>query len=87
MFFQDESIWVRARYGKAGRVVRSAQELVMSAGVGPLLERPGIAWPARGALKVTRSPVLRLPEDRAFDVDTINPRLARMAREAAPRAG
>jgi hypothetical protein len=28
---------------------------------------------------------LRLPEDRAFDVATINARLARMAERAAPR--
>jgi hypothetical protein len=28
---------------------------------------------------------LRLPEDRAFDVATINLRLARMAERAAPR--
>lgn len=57
----------------------------MSAGIGPLLERPGVARPGRGPSETSKSQVLRLPEDRAFDVDSINRRLARMASEAAPR--
>lgn len=32
------------------------------------------------------TPPLRLPEDRAFDISTINGRLARMAEQAALRA-
>jgi hypothetical protein len=58
----------------------------MSAGVGPLLERPVGARPARTPSKSSASrQVLRLPEDRAFDVATINRRLASMAQAATPR--
>jgi len=59
----------------------------MSAGVGPLFQRP--AGPAPTALRPRRPAAeapaaLRLPEERAFDVATINRRLARMAERAAP---
>ena len=56
----------------------------MSGAVGPILTRPGADWPTRIPPKTPiKSPILRLPEDRAFDVATINNRLASMA-EAAP---
>ena len=57
----------------------------MSAGAGPTLERPGAPRPARIPSTCPQaSQVLRLPEDRAFEVATINRRLASMARSAAP---
>ena len=65
--------------------MRSAQELVMSAGAGPTHERPGAPGPARNPSPSPRAPqALRLPEERAFEVSTINRRLASMARQAAP---
>ncbi len=67
----------------AGRTLRSAQELVMSAGVGPILERSAAPKPARSSPGPSAVPeTLRLPEDRAFEVATINRRLAVMARQA-----
>jgi len=59
----------------------------MSVGVGPNPPRAG----ARAETRISRetpaaSEGLRLPEERAFDVATINGRLASMARKAAPRA-
>ena len=66
--------------------MRSAQELVMNAGAGPTLERPGAPSAARMSSPNSQgSQALRLPEERAFEVGTINNRLASMAREAAPR--
>ena len=57
----------------------------MSAGVGPTHERPGAPGPARNpSTRPQASLALRLPEDRAFEVATINRRLAAMARQAAP---
>ena len=62
----------------------------MSAGVGPILERPAVrvASRSRSKSKSSHQPPgpegLRPPEDRAFDVATINGRLARMAEQAAP---
>lgn len=58
----------------------------MSVGVGPNPPRAG----ARAEARISRqtpaatSEGLRLPEERAFDVATINRRLASMARKAAP---
>ncbi len=69
----------------AGRTVRSAQELVMSTGVGPLCERLAAPSPARSSSRTCTAPeALRLPEERAFEVATINRRLAAMARQADP---
>ncbi len=57
----------------------------MSVAVGPIFQRPGADWPTRTPSKApANSPGLRLPEDRAFDVATINRRLASMAEAAAP---
>lgn len=57
----------------------------MSVGVGPILERPGASRRVRPSPKTSAAPLaLRLPEDRAFEVATINRRLASMARDAAP---
>ena len=58
----------------------------MNPGVGPLFQRP--AGPAPTARRPDRQAAeapqaLRLPEDRAFEVATINNRLARMAERAA----
>ena len=58
----------------------------MNAGAGPTLERPGAPRAARKSFPDPQSPqALRLPEERAFEVATINNRLASMAQEAAPR--
>ena len=57
----------------------------MSFGVGPTLERPGAPRPERNpSQNAQASQALRLPEERAFEVATINRRLANMAQEAAP---
>ncbi len=58
----------------------------MSTGVGPILQHPGgptptVRRPQRPAAEAPQP--LRLPEDRAFEVATINNRLARMAERAA----
>ncbi len=62
----------------------------MTAGVGPILERPAERVASRSQSKskssrqTPRPEGLRPPEDRAFDVATINGRLARMAAQASP---
>ncbi len=70
----------------AGRSVRLALEMVMNSGVGPILQSPAgpalaMRRPERPAAQAPQA--LRLPEDRAFEVATINKRLARMAERAA----
>ena len=57
----------------------------MSAGVGPTFERPGAPRPAPNPSQNPQTArALRLPEERAFEVATINRRLACMAQKAAP---
>jgi hypothetical protein len=58
----------------------------MSVGVGPNPQRAGARAEVRISRETPAAEGLRLPEERAFDVATINRRLASMAREAAPRA-
>ena len=64
----------------------------MTAGVGPILERPAERMASRShsqsksSGQTPRPEGLRPPEDRAFDVATINGRLARMAEQASPPA-
>jgi hypothetical protein len=85
MFYDAETLGAGALL-QAGRPVRSAQELVMSAG--PLYGRPRAPPPESRSSKTERTPPsqsLRLPEDRAFDVATINRRLAHMAQRAKLR--
>ena len=57
----------------------------MSVAVGPIFTRTGADWPTRTPSKTpANSQGLRLPEERAFDVATINHRLASLAEAAAP---
>ena len=59
----------------------------MTGGAQPILERPALRVASRSqsqTAKPSSSLALRLPEDRAFDVATINRRLARTAEQAAP---
>ncbi len=64
----------------------------MTAGVGPILERPAVRLASRSqsqSPQPLRPDTLREPEDRAFDVATINRRLQHMAEQveqAPPRA-
>ena len=56
----------------------------MTAGAQPILERPAGRVASRSNTPKPVSPqALRLPEDRAFDVATINRRLARTAEQAS----
>ncbi len=62
----------------------------MTAGVGPILERPAgrVASNPRSPSKTSQAPrpeLLRPPEDRAFDVATINGRLRTIAEQAGPK--
>ena len=57
----------------------------MSVGVGPILDRPAVRVASRSRPQTPqpfRPETLREPEDRAFEVATINRRLRRMAEEA-----
>ncbi len=57
----------------------------MTAGAQPILERSVVRVASRSQTsKPSSSQALRLPEDRAFDVATINRRLARTAEQAGP---
>ena len=56
----------------------------MTAGAQPILERPAVRVASRSnAPKPAPAQPFRLPEDRAFDVATINRRLARTAEQAS----
>ena len=59
----------------------------MTAGAQPIFERPAVRVASRSRSDGPKSSPpqpLRLPEVRAFDVATINRRLARTAEQAAP---